>query len=66
MTIGDIGSTLYGGSWSEDDTIIFGTATPSGLWRVPAAGGDPEEITTLNAETGEVNHAWQPSSPPPV
>ncbi len=58
VTIGDIGSRLYGGSWSEDDTIIFGTETPSGLWRVPAGGGEPEEITTLNAETGQVNHGW--------
>ena len=47
-----------GASWGADDTIIFGTTVPSGLWRVPAGGGEPNELTTPNAEFGEVNHNW--------
>ena len=47
-----------GASWGEDDTIIFGTPLPSGLWRVSAGGGEPEELSTPNAELGEANHAW--------
>ena len=31
---------------------------PSGLWRVSAGGGEPEELTTPNTELGEVNHHW--------
>ena len=50
--------SLQGASWGADDTIIFGTSDPSGLWRVPAGGGEPEELTTPEAELGEVNHAW--------
>ena len=48
-----------GASWGADDTIIFGTTSqPSGLWRVSAGGGEPEELTTPNAELDEVNHHW--------
>ena len=49
---------LQGASWGADDTIIFGTNDPSGLWRIPVGGGEPEELTTPKAELGEVNHAW--------
>ncbi len=54
----EIAQDLDGASWSVDDTIIFGTRPPSGLWRVSAAGGEPEALTTLDAESGEVNHGW--------
>ena len=47
-----------GASWGADDTIIFGSRQPSGLWRVSAGGGEPEELTTPNAERGELNHHW--------
>ena len=47
-----------GASWGADDTIIFGTTEPGGLWRVSAGGGEPEELTTPNTELGEVNHQW--------
>ena len=37
------GGPPRGASWGDDDTIVFATAAPSGLWRVPArwrrAGG---------------------------
>ena len=55
------GGSLLGGigaSWGTDDTIIFGTGQPSGLWRVSADGGEPEELTAPNRERGEVNHHW--------
>ena len=42
----------------DDDTIIFSTAEGSGLWQVPAAGGDPEPLTTTDAAQGELNHLW--------
>ena len=45
-----------GGSWGPDDTIIFATAQTSGLWRVPASGGEPEELTTPEPEQGV--HLW--------
>ena len=46
-----------GASWGLDDTIVFSPRTPSGLVRIPAAGGvQPEEVTTLS--TGEMSHRW--------
>ena len=43
---GEIGMML-GATWGVDDTIVFGTdAVDSGLWRVPAGGGEPVELTT--------------------
>ena len=37
-----ISSSLRGATWGSDDTIIFGTGSASGLWRVPVGGGEPE------------------------
>jgi serine/threonine-protein kinase len=41
-----------GGSWGSDDTIVF--ATTEGLYRVPAAGGEPELIAAPNPDQGEL------------
>src|SRR5204862_2767580 len=47
-----------GGSWAEDGTIVFAPANGSGvgLWRVPAAGGTAERLTT--PAPGEATHRW--------
>src|SRR5262249_50702834 len=38
----------FGGSWSEDDTIVFSGGLTNSLSRVSAAGGGkPEPLTTL-------------------
>ena len=55
VKICDTGSPLLGATWTEDDTVIFGNVEQSGLWRVSASGGDPEQLTT--ADEG-VNHGW--------
>ena len=54
---------MRGASWSTDDSIIFGTSGPSGLWHVPASGGVPEELTTPEDESGSVNHIWPDALP---
>ena len=36
-----------GGSWSVDDVIVFAPAPFSGLWKVPATGGAPVEVTKV-------------------
>jgi serine/threonine-protein kinase len=49
--------TGRGGSWDEDDNIIAAFATnTAGLYRVPATGGTPVPVTTLNP--GEVTQRW--------
>ena len=40
-------AALFGASWGSDGTIVFATARNGGLWRVSAAGGTPEALTTL-------------------
>ena len=52
------GPAGVGASWGSDDTIIFGTGQPSGLWRVSAGGGEPQLLTTPDTELGDVNHNW--------
>ena len=56
VTITELDTTLRGASWGADDTIVFGS--PSGLMRVPSAGGDPEPLTTVDPEQGETEHRW--------
>jgi eukaryotic-like serine/threonine-protein kinase len=51
------------GTWGADGTIVFavgssGTGTEHPLFRVPAAGGKPAPLTTLNTELGETEHAF--------
>ena len=46
-----------GGSWGEDDSILFATAN-SGLARVSSAGGPVETLTTLDNAEGGYGHAW--------
>jgi serine/threonine-protein kinase len=47
-----------GGTWAPDDTIIFAPSPSSPLYRVPAAGGEPVPITTLDEAAGEASHRW--------
>ncbi|HLE22252.1 MAG TPA: protein kinase, partial [Vicinamibacteria bacterium] len=47
-----------GASWAPDDTIIFAPSPNSALYRVPAAGGEPEPLTTLDEDAGEATHRW--------
>ncbi|MFM9915354.1 MAG: protein kinase domain-containing protein [Rhizobacter sp.] len=46
-----------GASWGADDSIVFATSTSKGLLRVPAAGGEPQVFTTVDATNGET-HRW--------
>ena len=58
-TICELPGDLRGASWGADDTIVFASADfASGLWRVAAAGGEPEPLTTRDPEQGEVDHRW--------
>jgi serine/threonine-protein kinase len=46
-----------GATWGDDDAIYFSTAS-SGLWRVAASGGNPEELTSPDPALGEISHRW--------
>ena len=63
-TICDLRGDLRGASWGADGTIVFASSdTTSGLWRVAAVGGEPEQLTTPDPEQGEVDHLWPESLP---
>jgi serine/threonine-protein kinase len=47
-----------GGSWGEDDTILFAPEAMSGLSRVSASGGSPAVVTTPDPSHGEVSHRY--------
>ena len=48
--------------WSDDGMVLY-TRSSDGLWRVPAAGGTPERLTTLDSARAEFNH-WYPHALP--
>jgi Tol biopolymer transport system component len=41
--------TGRGGAWSRDGMILFAPTNASGLVRVPASGGEPQPVTTLDS-----------------
>jgi serine/threonine-protein kinase len=43
LTVADAGDA-GGGSWTANDVIIFDNWPEQGIWRAPAAGGDPEPL----------------------
>ena len=47
--------TPAGGSWSSDGVILVGNTT-GGLWRLPAVGGQPVALTTLDSALKETAH----------
>ncbi len=48
-----------GASWGADDTIVFSaTGGTSGLRRVPAGGGEPTRLTTVDQSKGDRGHVW--------
>jgi eukaryotic-like serine/threonine-protein kinase len=45
-----------GAAWGADDRITFVRA--GALWQVPASGGPPKQLTTLDSGKRELLHAW--------
>jgi Tol biopolymer transport system component/DNA-binding winged helix-turn-helix (wHTH) protein len=58
QTICPIDGDIRGASWGDDDHIVFAPGPASGLWRVPAHGGVPQQLTTLAFDAGERTHRW--------
>ncbi|MEX0736776.1 MAG: protein kinase [Bacteroidota bacterium] len=47
-----------GGTWNNDETILFTPNANSGLLQVSAAGGVPTELTRLDSSRNESSHRW--------
>jgi Tol biopolymer transport system component/tRNA A-37 threonylcarbamoyl transferase component Bud32 len=47
-----------GGSWNASGVILIAPNSNGGIFRVPAAGGDLEPVTTLDSTRGETAHRF--------
>jgi Tol biopolymer transport system component len=47
-----------GGTWSRDGVILFTPDTFNGLYRMPAGGGTPTEVTHPDEKRQEQSHRW--------
>jgi serine/threonine protein kinase len=47
--------SFLGGTWANDDTIVFGS-TKNGLQRVDAGGGVPQPLSALDRAQSEIDH----------
>jgi serine/threonine protein kinase/Tol biopolymer transport system component len=57
VTLSDA-SEPRGGAWGPDNTIVLSPAASSVISVVPAAGGTPQPLTTLDSKNGEGSHRW--------
>jgi serine/threonine-protein kinase len=61
LVICDMSAISVGAHWGSNDTILY-AQLPGGIFRVPASGGMPEQLTAPDAATGEV-HSWPQALP---
>ena len=53
-----------GAAWGDDGNIVFATSdTSTGLFTVPAAGGEPKVLTRPDTTRGEVDHVFPTAVP---
>ena len=46
------------GAWNREGVILFSPDSVVPIHRVPAGGGTPEAVTTLDVAKGETTHRW--------
>ena len=63
ITVVDSLVGLPGATWGPDGYIYFDAAGVGPLLRVPASGGMPEPIATLDTAQGEQQHNWPDALP---
>jgi eukaryotic-like serine/threonine-protein kinase len=47
-----------GGAWNAEGTILYSPNVFNGIFRLPASGGAPVEITKLDPSRSESSHRW--------
>jgi len=58
LTISDAASGSRGVCWGSGDVIVFSPANNMPLMMIPAGGGTPTPITTLDEKDRERTHRW--------
>jgi Tol biopolymer transport system component len=53
----------FGGTWTEDNTIIYSSGLGSGLLRIAASGGTPESLTRPDAAAKGYAHVFPQALP---
>jgi Tol biopolymer transport system component len=53
-----ISGVARGGAWSRKGVIVFARSTQSGLYQVPARGGDPVQVTWPDSSLHESGHRF--------
>jgi Tol biopolymer transport system component len=53
----------FGGTWNDDDTIIYVASLGSGLLRIPVSGGTPETLTKPDSATQGYAHVFPQALP---
>jgi len=54
----DVPGNEYGGTWNDDGVILLASAATDGILRVPASGGTPTAVTTVDKSRGERTHLF--------
>ena len=57
-TVCAVPGTPAGATWRTDDVIVFAGPGATGLREIPATGGTPVMLTTIDKEVGETAHGW--------
>lgn len=47
-----------GGTWNRNGVMLCALSNVDGLYRIPAEGGDPTPVTTLDSSRGELMHRF--------
>jgi hypothetical protein len=47
-----------GGAWNRDGIIVFCPRPVGALYQIPAAGGTPQPLTSLDAARAEISHGF--------
>jgi serine/threonine-protein kinase len=56
VTLCECTPDMQGASWGSDNFIVFAPTNSSALSRIPASGGSPTALTTLDVVNGEESH----------
>jgi len=52
-----------GGTWNDDNTIIYTPSLGAGLWQIPASGGTPKSLTRPDAAAKGYAHVFPQALP---
>jgi serine/threonine protein kinase len=53
----------FGGTWTQDNTIVYASSLGSGLLQIPATGGAPKSISKPDGAANGYAHVWPQALP---